>query len=445
MTKANSRERNSSLPSDLEIARILAERVGEHRQAMGVVVGIVEPQGRRIFAQGRFCEDDPRSVDGNTVFEIGSITKVFTTLLLADMANKGELKLDDPVAMHLPPEVSVPQRNGKAITLADLATHMSSLPRLPDNMAPENDADPYADYTVEQLYQFLSAHQLAHDIGTRHEYSNVGFGLLGHVLARRAGTDYESLIRDRIAGPLGMESTAIALSPALAVRLAHGHEWGLRPVSNWTLPTLAGAGALRSTAGDLLTFVEAALGNASLLTAAFDLTLKTRRSIGADNVQMGLGWMITKRGDEEMIWHNGGTGGYCSFLGFLPKSRRGVVVLSNTVTEFVDNSGQHLLDPTIVLAAPPKRHIEVSVDPRLYDNYVGKYQLTPEAIIDVSRDGDGLLVQLTGQEQYEIFPEGERDFFLKIVNAQITFEGTGRAEGLTLYQAGQQLPAPRIE
>lgn len=444
MTKTNSGEPSSPFLSSQQIAEILSERVGERGQAMAVVVGIVEPQGRRIIARGRFSRDDPRPVDGDTLFEIGSVTKVFTTLLLADMANRGELELDDPIEKFLPPEVSAPRRNGKSITLADLASHMSSLPRLPDNMAPADNADPYADYTVEQLHEFLCNHRLAHDIGTHHEYSNVGFGLLGHVLARRAGTGYHQLIQDRIAIPLGMDSTAIALTTALSARLAHGHGSGLVPVANWNLPTLAGAGALRSTVRDLLTFIEAALDSTSPLAAAFDLTLSTRRPLGADTMEIGLGWMIEKAGGEEIVWHNGGTGGYCSFLGFLPKSRRGVVVLANTVTEFVDNFGRHLLDPATVLAPPPKQRTEISINPQLYDNYVGQYQLAPGVVIDVARDGDRLMVQLTGQEQYEIFPETECDFFLKIVDAQITFEGSGRAEGLTLHQAGQQVPAARI-
>lgn len=444
MTEANAANRRFAILSDREIAEILSARVGEHGQAMGVVVDIVEPSGRRIVAHGRFSKDDPRLVDGDTLFEIGSITKVFTTLLLADMANKGELRLDDPVQKFMPAGVTVPTRNGKSITLADLASHMSSLPRLPDNMAPADNADPYADYTVEQLHEFLSSHQLAHDIGTHHEYSNVGFGLLGHVLARRAGIGYDQLIQDRIATPLGMDSTAIALSPALSARLAHGHELGLEPTANWNLPTLAGAGALRSTVRDLITFIEAAFDRTSPLAAAFDLTLGTRRPLGADTMEIGLGWMIEKTGGEEMVWHNGGTGGYCSFLGFLPKSRQGVVVLANTVTEFVDNFGRHLLDRKTALAPPPKRRTEISIDPRLYDNYVGQYQLAPGAVINVSRNGDRLMVQLTGQEQYEIFPEAERDFFLRIVDAQITFEGSGRADSLTLYQSGQQVQAPRI-
>lgn len=337
-------------PSDSEIRRILSERIDERKQSVGIVVGIVEPEGRRLVAHGHFAADDLRPVDGDTVFEIGSVTKVFTALLLADMARRGEVELTDPVAKYLPEDVAVPQRDGKAITLADLASHTSGLPPMPDNLAPMNSANPYAEYSVERLYQFLSSHRLARDIGARWEYSNLGYGLLGHALARRAGGDYETLVRDRILEPLGMGSTAITLSPTMKARLATGHNPALEAVPNWDLPTFAGAGALRSTASDLLTFLEMALGIKELpLAPALATTLATRRPTGMRDENVGLGWIITKSDDDEMIWHNGGTGGYRSFVGFLPKAKVGVVVLSNTFTEVgvVDYIGQQLLNPDI--------------------------------------------------------------------------------------------------
>jgi D-alanyl-D-alanine-carboxypeptidase/D-alanyl-D-alanine-endopeptidase len=338
------------IPSDSEIRRILSERIDERKQSVGIVVGIVGPEGRRLVAHGHFAADDLRTVNGDTVFEIGSVTKVFTALLLADMARRGEVELTDPVAKYLPEDVAVPQRADKVITLADLASHTSGLPPMPDNLAPMNSANPYADYSVERLYQFLSSHRLIRDIGARWEYSNLGYGLLGYALARRAGIDYESLVHDRILAPLDMESTAITLSAAMQTRLATGHDAALEAVPNWDLPTFAGAGALRSTASDLLTFLEMALGaKESPLFPALTATLATRRPTGIRDETAGFGWIIAKSGDDEMIWHNGGTGGYRSFIGFLPKAKVGVVVLSNTFTEVgvVDYIGQQLLNPDI--------------------------------------------------------------------------------------------------
>jgi D-alanyl-D-alanine-carboxypeptidase/D-alanyl-D-alanine-endopeptidase len=440
---------DSCIPPDSEIRRILSERVDGQKQSVGIVVGIVGPEGRRLVAHGHFGADDLRPVNGGTVFEIGSVTKVFTALLLADMAQRGEVELIDPVAKYLPKDVEAPQRDGKIITLADLASHYSGLPRMPDNFAPRDSANPYADYSVERLYEFLSSHRLTRDIGARWEYSNLGYGLLGHALARRAGGDYETLVRDRILAPLGMESTAITLSPEMQARLAIGHDPALEAVPNWDLPTFAGAGALRSTTSDLLIFLEMALGmKESPLVPALAATIATRRPIGVRGDEVGFGWIIAKSGDDEMIWHNGGTGGYRSFIGFLPKAKVGVVALSNASTEVgVDDIGQHLLNPEIPLAPPPKQRVAVAIDPKLYDGYVGRYQLKPDVILSVTREGDRLFAQATGQKRHEIFPERERFFFFRVVDAQITFktDGEGQAESLSLHQNGRHMPAPRID
>ncbi|HEV8490916.1 MAG TPA: serine hydrolase, partial [Candidatus Angelobacter sp.] len=255
-----------AIPSDFVIRKIIAERVDTQRQSVGMVVGIVGPNGRRIVSYGALNQGDKRPLDGNTEFEIGSNTKVFTSLILADMAQRGEVSLNDPVARFLPSNVKMPTRNGKQITLIDLSTHTSGLPRMPDNLSPTGPEDPNRDYTVDQLYQFLDSYSLPRDIGTQFQYSNLGAELLGHALSLRAGVDYESLVRQRISGPLGMKDTAVNLSPDMAARMAIGHDAALQAVKNWEQPALPGAGALHSTANDLLTFLSAELelGNSPL-------------------------------------------------------------------------------------------------------------------------------------------------------------------------------------
>jgi serine-type D-Ala-D-Ala carboxypeptidase/endopeptidase len=439
--------------SDAEIRKILVERVDTHHQSVGIVVGVIEPAGRRVMAYGSRAKGDSRPLDGDTVFEIGSITKVFTSLLLADAVQRGEVALTDPVAKYLPPGVKVPERGGRSITLQDLSTHTSGLPRLPTNFQPKDPANPYADYSVEQLYQFLATYQLTRDIGAEYEYSNLGGGLLGHALARRAGMDYESLVRTRITGPLGMRRTAIALSPEMKAQLATGHNPALEPVANWDLPTLAGAGALRSTANDMLTFLGAAMGyGSSSLDPAFASMTVTRRPTTSPAMEIALGWHILKGPGTEMIWHNGGTAGYRTWVGYEPRSRTGVVVLTNAGTnEGPDDIGRHLLVPALPLlqtfAAPAKPHIETKVDPAVFDRLVGRYQLAPAAILTISRDGGRFLVQLTGQPTFEIFPEGEKDYFLKVVDAQLTFEtdAQNKAVAVVLHQNGAHQRAPRVD
>jgi serine-type D-Ala-D-Ala carboxypeptidase/endopeptidase len=437
------------MPSDSDIRQILVDRIDAQRQGVGIVVGVIGPEGRRVVAYGHLEKGDPRALNGDTVFEIGSATKVFTSLLLAEMVERGEVALDDPVSKYLPSGVKMPERNGRSITLIDLATHTSGLPPIPTNMTWKDPANPYADYSVELLYQFLSTYQLTRDIGSQYAYSNLGGGLLGHVLARRAGMDYETLVRSRICDPLGMNSTRITLSPEMKARLAVGHNQGLESVENWDLPTLAGAGALRSTANDMLTFLAANLGYVkSPLAPAMAAMLKVRRPTGQPGLEVALGWHIWTANGKEIVWHNGGTGGYRSFIGFDPKARIGVVALSNTFTAVgVDDIGRHLLDASVPLAKPPKEHRQVMVDPKLFDGYVGNYQLAPNFMIAITRDGDHLFAQATGQPKFEIFPEGEKDYFLRVVDAQITFvtDASGRATELILHQNGLDQHAKRTD
>ncbi len=418
--------------SNAEIRKILVDRVDAQRQSTGLVVGVVEPSGSRVVSYGA------PAVDGDTLFEIGSITKVFTALLLADMVERGAVALTDPVAKYLPESVKLP----KAITLAHLATHTSGLPRLPGNLLPRDPANPYADYTVAQLHEFLSTVKPAREPGEKYEYSNLGAGLLGHALARRAGTDYETLVRKRILEPLGMKSTAITLSKELQARLVAGHDENLKPVANWDVPTLAGAGALRSTVNDMLKFTSAALGyTKSPLAKAFAAMLAARRPTGNPDLEIALGWHIATAGGRDIVWHNGGTGGYRSYMAFDPKNRTGVVVLSNTSTNAgVNDIGRHLLDPASPLMKPAPK--EVKVDAALLDKYAGVYELAPGVNIIVTRTGEQLFAQVTGQGKVEIYPESAREFFYKVVDAQITFAEDGSS--LVLHQNGRDMRAARI-
>lgn len=441
--------------SDGEIRTILSERIDVQRQSVGIVVGVLEPAGRRIVTYGSPAKGDARPLDGDTVFEIGSISKVFTALLLADAVERGEVAMTDPVSRYLPASVKMPER-GRAITLQDLATHTSGLPRLPNNMTPKDGANPYADYTVEQLYAFLSAYELTRDVGAQYEYSNLGGGLLGHVLTLRTGSTYEALVEARITGPLGMTSTRITLPAELRARLAAGYGPTLQPAANWDLPTLAGAGALRSTASDLLIFLSAALGDRpSPLSRAFAAMTTVRRPTGVPALEIALGWHVFTANGREVLWHDGGTGGYRTFAGFDREARRAVVALSNAGTlAGVNDIARHILDPQVPLIAkdsplvtPPKERVAIAIDPAVFDGYVGRYQLAPATFFTVTRDARSLFVQLTGQPTFEVFAETTKDYFLKIVDAQITFEtdAQGKATALVLHQGGVDQRAPRSE
>jgi serine-type D-Ala-D-Ala carboxypeptidase/endopeptidase len=443
-----------ALPSDQYIRDILIKRIDTDKQSIGIVVGVIDAKGRRVVSYGSLAAGDARPLNGDTVFEIGSITKVFTALLLGDMVRKNEVALSDPIAKYLPADVKVPERNGRTITLEDLATHTSGLPRMPSNFAPKDPSNPYADYGVDRLTQFLSSYTLTRDPGAQYEYSNLGGGLLGTALARRAGMSYEALVESRITGPLGMKSTRLTPSPDMKGRMATGHNGQLAATSRWDFPAetsaVAGAGGLRSTVNDMLTFLAANLDlTKSPLMPAMTSLLAVRRPTGNPGLDMALGWhVVTAPGGREIVWHNGGTGGFRTYTGFDPKHGLGVVVLSNTSTpRGVDDIGVHLLVSKAPLWTPPVPRKEVTVDPALFDGYLGRYEIAPNFILTITREGAQLFGQATNQGRFQLYAESDRKYFAKVADILITFEvdDRGKATSLVLKQGGGEVTARRIE
>ena len=433
-----------SAPTDAAVRAILKERVDAGRFA-GVVVGFVSSANqRRVIAYGPNAGVQP--FDGNTVFEIGSITKTFTASMLADMVTKGEVTLGDPVAKYLPAGTVIPERDGKQITLLDLATQSSGLPRMPDNFKPKDNTNPYADYTVAQMYEFLGRYKLPRAIGEKYEYSNLGVGLLGHALSLRAGKDYESVVTARVLKPLGMKDTRITLSSSLQKRLAPGHGPDGSAAHNWDLPTLAGAGALRSTVNDMLTYVRANADSTSRpLGATLAMAHGARHAGPSPQVGIGLTWHRFKTpAGRTLVSHDGGTGGYRSFAAFDETTGAGVVVLANTSND-VSVLGLHLLDPSIPLPPLPKVRKEVTLPAETLDRYVGTFQLAPAFALTITRDGAQLFAQATDQPRFALFAESDGEFFLKVVDAQVSFtkDAAGVVTGLVLHQNGANVPGKK--
>jgi CubicO group peptidase (beta-lactamase class C family) len=426
-----------TLLSDAAIKDNLAHRIDRQHDGVGTVVGVIDGEGRRVVAHGRYKRGSKRQVDGDTLFEIGSNTKVLTSLLLSEMARRGEVRLDDPVARRLPDGVTMPERGGRSLTLVDLATHTSGLPRMPANFAPKDRSNPYADYTVEQLYAFLSGHTLTRDIGARYEYSNLGVGLLGHALARRCGTTYENLVRERITGPLGMRDTAITLSPALKTRLAHGHDEDGRPVPNWDLSeAFAGAGALRSTTNDLLTFLAAVLGyQDSPLKPAMDAQLAFPMRVAEeaerhplqspeDRTLIGLGWHAIETERGRVVMHGGGTGGYLTFMGLNLARGWGAVVLTNMFRTPAAIIGVPILTGAPLPPAARWRRA-ITIEPSVLDRYVGRYRFLPgvgPGWIEIAQWNGGLVANVEGMGEAPIYASSPTIFFWRVAEAELSFE-----------------------
>ncbi|HSS13369.1 MAG TPA: serine hydrolase domain-containing protein [Rhizomicrobium sp.] len=311
----------------------------------GMVAGLCDGGGRQIVTRG--IAGNGHALDGDTVFDIGSITKLFTALALADMVARGQMAMEDPLAKYLPAAAHVPKFQGRAITLLDLVTYSPGLPGWPADM-PALSEKPFPDYSVDRLYHALSQTALAAPPGTKYVYSNFGFGLLGLALARHAGMDFESLIVSRICDPLGMESTRIAPTRQMRERIAPGHFQKLARVKSWNMPpAFAAAGAFRSTANDLLKFLSAAMG-ASPLAPAFAEMMKVRRPAGKPDTQVAAGWFLTSAHDDRLVWKDGGVLGYSSFIGYSALRQNGVVVLANGNSGVLD-LGKHLINPDFPL------------------------------------------------------------------------------------------------
>jgi serine-type D-Ala-D-Ala carboxypeptidase/endopeptidase len=344
--------------------------VDNNRTKAAIVIGIVDPKGTQFYSNGKISNTNNTTVDQNTIFAIGSNTKVFTTILLTEMVEDGLIKLNDPIDKYLPPNVTIPQYKGHKITIEDLATHTSGLPEFPSNYCPSfaiSNAQSLDDkvqrvrnlmsctknYTIGQLYQGLSNTTLTREPGSKYEYSTFGTGLLGHILTLKSNmSSYDELLTERILNVLGMNSTSIYLSDEQKSRLAIGHLSGQElPLFNISNPLVPGGG-LYSSADDLLKFISANIG---LIKTKLDSAMQTSHLIrhstgflipnniavsgknGDIELYIGLGWLITTNLGNEIIWHNGGTiGGYNAFMGFNPATNRGIVVLCNTGVADVD-------------------------------------------------------------------------------------------------------------
>ncbi len=312
----------------------------------GISIGVVRDGVRRVFVFG--------TADFGSIFEIGSITKTFTGLVLAQMIEQGKVRLDDPVRELLPPGTAS-KPPGEEITLLDLITHHSGLPRMPDNFRPADPTNPYADYHAQDLYAFVARHGLAKPADASFLYSNLGVGLLGQALADRAGTTYGRLVTREVIIPLGLRDTVTSLTASQRQRLIQGHTAQHRPQGPWDIDALAGAGAIRSTAADMLTYLQANLrpqalpagaaapGSVRTLPAALQLSHELRADAGPA-MRIAFAWLYDPQTGD--FWHNGATGGYSAYAFFNPKGDYAAIVLMNTTVGprggFADRLGLHI-------------------------------------------------------------------------------------------------------
>ena len=432
-------------PAD-ELSPLLRERL--RHEGVGLAVArFGSPAGLELAAVG------PRGPEGvplnfTDLFEIGSITKVFTGLLLADAVQRGELKLDDAVEDLLP--FPLRDKEGLPLRFVDLATHRSGLPRLPLNLAPRNADDPYADYGETLMLEGLQLFKPSRSREERFEYSNLGVGLLAWLLARRARKPLAALLEARVLGPLdlgGPGGMKLQLQRPPAAQRVQGHDAQGKPVAPWTFAdTLAGAGALRASAAQLARFGQAALGGIEHpLSAAFALALQVHSRLGPQpEVSMGLGWMLAEREGRRYATHDGGTGGFSSSLWLDLSRRRGGLALANASVT-VGDLARHLMDPQRPLrnVAEEKRvreQAQITLAPAELSRLAGVYAASPQFKLTL-RERDGrLFAQATGQGEFELFARAPGQFFARVTALDVSFEGPADAppQRLVLLQGGQR-------
>ena len=377
----------------------LIQKYADDNGAVGAAVGLIDHGNVQFFYYGKKFIQVDEPISENTVFEIGSITKVFTTLVLIDMVTKGEVRLDEPIETYLP-GVRVPEIDKKKITLRHLATHRSGLPSLPDNFNPKNPMNPYEDYSVENLYDFLNHYTLTRAPEEQFEYSNVGMGLLGYILSKKTGQRYEELVRSRICDPLEMKNTGISMTPDMEQNFAKGYHLK-QEVSHWDIPTLAGAGALRSNIKDMTRFLSVNMG---LLNSSVTDLLKECHKQQYQTGPMGdigLGWMIDHSKDGDIVWHNGGTYGFRTFLGFNTKTQKGIVVLSNSSDSWPDAFALRILAPSDYTPSEADKTLEKDL------NYLKLFEGAYEGITGHDKQKMPITIKLCDSQLIFSIPHGE--------------------------------------
>lgn len=424
----------------------LADPYVESETVVGLSIGVIKDGQATSVHMGKTATDRQAPND-DTVYEIGSVSKVFTGILLADAVNRGDVTLKQDAKDLLPPRVTMPKGKSREITLVDISTHRSGLPRLPDNMPNLNSKNPYADYTSRLAYAFLSGHQLRREPGAKQEYSNFAVSLLGKLLCEKAGKSYDKLLLERIAGPLGMADTRVSLTGSMKARLATPYSSFGNADSNWDFADMPGAGGIRSTTSDMLKFAQACLDAPDNPTGkAMELAWEEHDTGGGGAAKMGLGWHFA--GDGSTRWHNGQTGGYHSMVMVNRQLDSAVVVLTNTATGEVDQLASQVIRMLAGAKSQPRNfQADAKVAPDKMKRLEGKYQLAPNFVFTVTAKNGKLMVGVTNQPTHQVYAKSDTEWFYKVVEASLKFniDGDGKCQSLELFQNGVRQTAKRIQ
>lgn len=432
---------NAHALNDSALATLVEQRLTGDRTGACMAVAVVEQE--RVARTFRCADpDNAARIDASSAFEIGSVSKTMTAVLLAELITQGKASLDDPLADYLPEGTTVPDFEGQPILLRHVVTHTSGLPVLPSRLGATDMGNPYANLTEEALLASLGDVTLTTAPGSAFEYSNFASMVLSLAVARRAGMDLETLLRQRLFAPLGMQSAYISTPPE-GVRAAIGHTPNTRPTPAWTFATnLAGVGGVRATLDDMVRYVQ---GNLGLIDAPVLAALELAQQAVSEQPPMAMNWMLARVGDRQVHVHEGGTGGFSAFVAVDRERQRGVVILSDTAWHSIGSLGSlglHLIDASFPLGKPRK----LAEPPQeLLQALAGDYQLQNGMKMTL-RERDGrLFAQAAGQPEIALGFDDAGDFFPLELDALLTPQKKASGEyGFIWTQMGGQLAATRM-
>lgn len=426
---------------DARLTEIVSQRLHGDRTGACLAVAVVAENVSRAYV----CADAeiaPR-VGPDTAFEIGSISKTMTATLLADLIVQGEASLDDPLHDWLPEGTKVPDHNGQPILLRHVVTHSAGLPALPSRMHTASMLDPYAGLGEDDLLASLGDVTLDAPPGSAFAYSNFASMVLSLAVSRRSGTGFEDLLSQRLLQPLGMHGAFVA-SPPEGVRLAQGHMPNRQPTPAWTFQAnLAGVGGVRATLDDMVRYAQAQLGQLDApIMDAIDLS---QQAIAGSPQPMAMNWLLAPLDDRSIHVHEGGTGGFSSFLAFDRQRARAVIVLSDTAltsTGGLGDLGMHLLDARRPLGQPRRAAQPPS---ELLDSLAGRYRLAGGLGMTLTRKGDTLYIQASGQPEFEMGYDSAGDFHPLLFDALLRPRRGATGWTFDWLQSGAHMPATRLD
>jgi D-alanyl-D-alanine-carboxypeptidase/D-alanyl-D-alanine-endopeptidase len=431
-------------PDNDALVAVLQHRVRNDRTGVCMTAAVIE--GDTVQRATVCADDDEHRLDGTVALEIGSVTKTMNAALLASLVRDGVLALDDRLVDHLPPDVVVPVFNGQPIQLRHLVTHTSGLPSIPSRLSPTDPEDPWASLSNDDLLASLADVELEHAPGAHWEYSNFAVMLLSYVVTSAAGDDFEGVAHDRIFAPLGMQHTWVNAAPD-DVEVAVGHIGTGEASSPWHFaPALAGVGGVRATLDDMVRYAQANLGHGDADTVALLQATHAPIDLGdaqSDGPEMGMGWIRGSFGDRTILMHDGGTGGFSSFVGIEPDADRAVVVLADN--DLINVGG--VSDVAAYLLGlqeeQPAARVVTDTDEAVLAALVGDYRIADVDVSLLARDATLVAVLPDGSE-LEFGFDSAGDFFPLGLDAVLVPTLDDGQQTFLWVQAGVATAAQRV-